>query len=89
MRLLKTLYPLAATMIVTFGIMNVILALSAIINTLETRSAALNSLNNYIIITVTNIYGNYLSVLFNLDTDNLFLINNFFSTKLTNNNTFT
>ena len=53
-------YSPAATITVTFGIINVIPALSTVTNTLETRIMAPDSLNNYITIATTNIYGNYL-----------------------------
>ena len=81
-------YPPAATITVTFGTMNIIPALSAVMSALETRSIAPNHLNNYIIITITNIYGNYLFLLFNLNTNSLFSVNNSSLTKLANN-TFT
>ena len=78
-------YPPTATIIVTFGTINIIPTLSAIIIVLETRSTALKGLNNYIIITITNIYGNYLSLLFSLNTGSLSLIGNSSPIKLADN----
>ena len=78
-------YPPAATVTVTFRIINVILVLSTVMSALETRSIASNNISNYIIIAVINIYGNHLFLLFNLNTNNLFLVGNFSSTKLANN----
>ena len=60
-------------------------ALSTVISSLKTRSTALDNLNNYIIITVTNIYSNYLSLLFSLNINNLFLVGNSSLTKLADN----
>ena len=77
--------PLAAIIIVTFGMINIILALSAVTSALETRSITLNNLNIYIIITVTNIYSNYLSLLFGLNTSNLSLVGNSSLIRLANN----
>ena len=75
----------AATIIFTFGIINMISALSTVMSALKARSIALDNLNNYIIITITNIYGNYLSLLFSLNINSLFLVGNSSLTKLADN----
>ena len=62
-----------------------ILTLSAITTVSEIRNTAPKNLSNYIIIVITNIYGNHLFLLFGLDTGNLFLVGNSFSTKLADN----
>ena len=78
-------YLLAATITVTFKTINTIPALSTIINTPETINKTINSLSNYIIIAITNIYSNYLSLSFSLDAGGLSLIDNPSPTKLANN----
>ena len=59
--------PPAATITVTFRTINAIPALSTITSAPETRSGAIGDLSNHIIIAVTNVYGNHLSLSFGLD----------------------
>ena len=77
--------PPAAIIIVTFEIINIIPTLSTIITVLETRSMAPKGLSNYIIITIINIYGNYLFFSFGLDAGGSSLVGNPSPTKLANN----
>ena len=77
--------PPAPTMTVTFRIMNAVPALSTITSAPETSSKAIGGLNNHIIIAVTNVYGNYLSLSFGLNAGGLSLVGNPSPTKLADN----
>ena len=77
--------PLAPTITVTFGTMNAVPALSTITSAPETSSEAIGDLNNHIIIAVTNIYGNYLSLSFGLNAGGPSPVGNPSPTKLANN----
>ena len=72
-------------MTVTFGMINAIPALSTITSAPETRSEAIGSLSNHMMIAVTNVYGNHLSLSFGLDAGGLSPVGNPLPTKLADN----
>ena len=75
----------AATITVTFGTTNSIPALSTVTNVPETRSEAIGGLSDYIISTITNLYGNLLSLSFGSDVGSLSPVGNSFPTNLADN----
>ena len=77
--------PPVPTVTVTLGITNTVPALSTITSAPETRSKAIGGLSNNMIIAVTNVYGNCLSLLFGLDAGGPSPVGNPSPTKLADN----